>query len=368
MDELITSSGISLDMSKGVPVPLNLAIADFREPDKRQRNFSKEIELPGTLANQKYFSSAFSLTQIGGAFDFNSSAKVNCTYYKNGIAILRNAVLKLNSVTILDEQITFKVGIYSDFVDVFLILSTIEVGDLDWSAYTHTLTNANIQASWSSPIGQGYYYPLIERNQRLGISKWKNTDMVPYVHLVEVFKKCMEFVGQSYTSNFLNTTRAKSILFGYGGGGYVDAAISPIEQNNRKVLLNNGIMDFTQDIFIEQQFDNNGSPIPLANQTVLFNSFSLSLPLISTGSPAIVFSELQDIYNYRDTKGNAYANPLCYYAVIIACNDYFNKMREYHARVMEQARQYREWMADQEASAEADGDEPGDTSESQGAP
>jgi hypothetical protein len=297
MDELITSSGISLDMAKGVPVPLNLAIADFREPDKRQRNFSKEIELPGTLANQKYFSSAFSLTQIGGAFDFNSSAKVNCTYYKNGIAILRNAVLKLNSVTILDEQITFKVGIYSDFVDVFLILSTIDVGDLDWSAYTHTLTNANIQASWSSPIGQGYYYPLIERNQRLGVSKWKNTDMVPYVHLVEVFKKCMDFVGQQYDSNFLNTTRAKSILFGYGGGGYVDAAISPIEQNNRKVLLNNGAMDFAQDIFVDQQFDNNGSPIPLANQTILFNSFSLSAPSINTGSPAIVFNEVQDIYN-----------------------------------------------------------------------
>ncbi len=297
MDELITSSGISLDMAKGVPVPLNLSIADFREPEKRQRNFSKEIELPGTLANQKYFASAFSLTKIGGAFDFNSSAKVNCTYYKNGIAILRNAVLKLNSVTILDEQITFKVGIYSDFVDVFLLLSTIEVGDLDWSAYTHTLTNANIQASWASPIGQGYYYPLIERNQRLGVSKWKNTDMVPYVHLVEVFKKCMEFVGQSYTSNFLNTTRAKSILFGYGGGGYVDAAISPIEQNNRKVLLNNGAMDFTQEQLIEQQFDNNGSPVPLANQTLLFNNFSLSLPLISTGNPVIVFNELQDIYN-----------------------------------------------------------------------
>jgi hypothetical protein len=297
MDELITSSGISLDMSKGVPVPLNLSIADFREPEKRQRNFSKEIELPGTLANQKYFASAFSLTKIGGTFDFNSSAKVNCTYYKNGIAILRNAVLKLNSVTILDEQITFKVGIYSDFVDVFLLLSTIEVGDLDWSAYTHTLTNANIQASWSLPIGKGYYYPLIERNQRLGVSKWKNTDMVPYVHLVEVFKKCMEFVGQSYTSNFLNTTRAKSILFGYGGGGYVDAAISPIEQNNRKVLLNNGAMDFTQEQLIEQQFDNNGSPVPLANQTLLFNNFSLSLPLISTGNPIIVFNELQDIYN-----------------------------------------------------------------------
>jgi len=43
--------------------------------------------------------------------------------------------------------------------------------------------------------------------------------------------------------------------------------------------------------------------------------------------------ELQDIYNYKDTKGNSYANPLCYYAVIIACNDFISKMRIYHEKV-----------------------------------
>lgn len=297
MGELITASGINIDLAEDIPIPLNLSIADFREPEKRQRNFSKEVDLPGTIANQKFFASAFSLTKIGGAYDFNSSAKVNCTYYKNGAPILRNAVLKLNTVVVLDGQITFKVGLFSDFVDLFLLLSTVEVGDLNWSAYTHTLTNANIAASWTTPLGQGYYYPLIERNQRLGISKWKNTDMVPYVHYVDVFKKCMEFVGQRYTSNFLNTTRAKSILFGYGGGNYVDAAISPIEQNNRKVLLNNGVMDFNQQQLVEQQFDQYGNPVPLANQTLLFDSFSLSAPSINTGQPAIVFNELQDIYN-----------------------------------------------------------------------
>lgn len=298
MDQLVTSSGISLDLSQGIPIPLNLSIADFREPEKRQRNFSKEIELPGTIANQKFFASAFSLTKIGGAFDFNSSAKVNCSYYKNGISILRNAVLKLNSITILDGNMTFKVGIFSDFVDSFLLLSTLSVGDLDWSAYTHTLTNANIINSWTTPIGQGYYYPLIERNQRLGVNKWKNTDMVPVVHLVDVFRKCMDFVGQRYSSTFLSTsTRAKSILFGYGGGNYVDAAISPIEQNNRKVLLNNGTMNFTQQEIIEQQFDGFGNPIPVTNQTTQFDGFSLSLPLITTGSPIVTFNEVQDIYN-----------------------------------------------------------------------
>jgi len=42
---------------------------------------------------------------------------------------------------------------------------------------------------------------------------------------------------------------------------------------------------------------------------------------------------LQDIYNYKDTKGNSYADPLCYYAVVIACNDFFDKMRDYREKV-----------------------------------
>jgi hypothetical protein len=45
--------------------------------------------------------------------------------------------------------------------------------------------------------------------------------------------------------------------------------------------------------------------------------------------------ELQDIYNYRDTKGNSYADPLRYYAVVIACNDFIDKMRQYRERIGE---------------------------------
>lgn len=43
--------------------------------------------------------------------------------------------------------------------------------------------------------------------------------------------------------------------------------------------------------------------------------------------------ELQDIYNYKDTKGNTYADPLCYYAVVIACNDFIHKMDAYRSRI-----------------------------------
>lgn len=38
---------------------------------------------------------------------------------------------------------------------------------------------------------------------------------------------------------------------------------------------------------------------------------------------------LQNIYNYEETDGNEYANPTCYYSVIIACNDFIDKIRLY---------------------------------------
>jgi hypothetical protein len=42
---------------------------------------------------------------------------------------------------------------------------------------------------------------------------------------------------------------------------------------------------------------------------------------------------LKNIYHYEPTQGNEYADPTCYYAIVIACNDYIHKMGEYHRNV-----------------------------------
>ncbi len=52
--------------------------------------------------------------------------------------------------------------------------------------------------------------------------------------------------------------------------------------------------------------------------------------LETTGNAPV---ELQDICNYKETNGNSYANPLCYYAVVIACNDFIDKMDAYKAKM-----------------------------------
>lgn len=52
--------------------------------------------------------------------------------------------------------------------------------------------------------------------------------------------------------------------------------------------------------------------------------------LETTGNAPV---ELQDICNYKETNGNSYANPLCYYAVVIACNDFIDKMGAYKVKM-----------------------------------
>lgn len=54
-------------------------------------------------------------------------------------------------------------------------------------------------------------------------------------------------------------------------------------------------------------------------------------PLLETTDNAP--AELKSIYYYNETNGNSYADPTCYYAIIVACNDYFAKMADYHHNV-----------------------------------
>ena len=42
--------------------------------------------------------------------------------------------------------------------------------------------------------------------------------------------------------------------------------------------------------------------------------------------------DLRQIYSYESTQNNPYADPTCYYAVIVACNDFVEKMRVYRNR------------------------------------
>jgi hypothetical protein len=255
MINTLNSQGFELDLNDGIPLPLNLSIADIREPQSRQRKFSKQIELPGTINNMNYFKGSFSLTVADSNITFDATAKVEAKLSKRGWIVL-DGLIQLNNVTINDGNYKFTVTLYSDAVDIFLLLSNRRVSELDWTDYNHELNTTNIINSWTAATGSGYYYPLIEKDgNRLSDLTWRTVDMIPYIYLREAFLKSFEFVGIDVQSNFVDNPIFKDVLWGYGGGEVI--SVNAAEGLKRSVNASNIMYDSgTQFSIGSYNFDN----------------------------------------------------------------------------------------------------------------
>jgi len=249
MIDTLTSEGFSIDLSANIPVPFNFSISDITEPNKRKRNFSKSIKLEGTQNNCKFFQSAFSFAATESGINFDPTAKTSAVYSKRGIVIMHDAVIQLQDVVINDGNITFSINIFSETVDYFLILSKVMISELGWSEYDHILSRDNIIASWTAPIGSGYFYPLIERgNIREGALIWNTTDILPYIYFREILIKCLEHVGFTIDSVWLETTNIRNVLLGYGGGDAQLENINPADLSQRVVSVGSGNLNYSRNI------------------------------------------------------------------------------------------------------------------------
>jgi hypothetical protein len=271
----LKSQGIELDLTEGVPVPLNFSISDVREPNTRKRNFSKEIVLPGTAKNMQFFKGSFSFTQSGVDAFFDPTTQVECELIKDEFVVMKG-LIQLKSVTVINKSVTFQILIYSDAVDLFLALQNTKVSELDWSAYDHTLNKTNIIASWTTAAGSGYYYPLIQKGTNPSALIYRTIDLYPYIYLREAFIKCFELAGITISGAFINSTRFSQVLFGYGGGELTSVPDS--EANNRTVIID------------EFQFD----PVYQINSiSLITNSIFASILDFSL----LTYIEAQDVLN-----------------------------------------------------------------------
>ena len=240
-DELKTYDGFSLDLFEAIPVPISFSISDIKDPTKRKQSFSKQVDLPDTMKNNAFFQGVFSMTSTENAVNFDATAKAPIRLFKRGVQVL-DGVMKLNEVSAVNGVIKYNVTILSDNADIFQLLTQVNINELDWSAYSHTLTRTNIKNSWVATPGTGYYYPLIERGLgRPGNLIWRTIDFVPYVYLYECLEKCFDYIGLTWESNFLESAMFKNILFGFGGGDI--KSVAPSVLNQRLINLDNG--DYT---------------------------------------------------------------------------------------------------------------------------
>jgi len=227
-----------IDLDKEIPMPISFSIGDFKNPENRKRSVSKTITVPGTQNNKRIFSNAYELSltnELGNlGFNFNTNAKVGARYLRNGVPIFIGLVRLLN-VKISKGVYSFEIVLFSDIVNIIKEMNDINVSELDWSEYNHTLDVANVSNSWNTsvikngtatsnytagkPNGFGYWYPLIDfAYNNFSTVTFNIENLVPYLYVKETFEKCFENIGYTLDSNFLNEDMIKALTWGFGGG------------------------------------------------------------------------------------------------------------------------------------------------------
>lgn len=238
MNARLVCNGVDLDLSQGIPFPLNFSIADSKEPNKRKRNYSKTITIEGTDNNMQFFSSTYqlSLTDIdngGVGFNFDPTKRVDAQYYKGGIIVF-NGLLQLNDVTIRGGNYFFSCTLFSNFIDLFMQLGDRKVSELGWDEYDHVLNRTIVKKSWDTsvtlngvdtvnfsggnPLGFGYLYPLVDYGFNTIPSTFGINNLVPLVYIREIIQKCFSVAGLTINSALIDSVLFRKLVFGYEGG------------------------------------------------------------------------------------------------------------------------------------------------------
>ncbi len=229
-------NNIRIDTDESVPFPITYSQADAKEPEKRKRTTSKTIELPGTQNNNRFFSSTYDLhltnannTLIG--FDYDPTLRYPARVVENG-EVTFNGSSNLVKVVRKKGVNRFHVVLFTEIVDIFQSLGDLLVSELDWSDYDHVLSIANIQSSWSAPVGSGYLYGLVHYGYTTNLLNYKTNELYPLIYIKEFVEKCFALSSKTVDSNFLSTDPIQNAVWGWGGGDQV--TIDSTEASNRQ--------------------------------------------------------------------------------------------------------------------------------------
>lgn len=245
-------NNIELDINKGVVFPLTYSQSDAKNPEKRKRNSSKSIELPGTKRNNQFFMSAWdlSISDVRGdslGFEFDPTLKYPAIVKRNGKEIFRGTV---NLQKVIQKKLekatvnTFQILLYSEITNLMQSLGDITIAELGWSDYDHTLSVVNIENSWSAATGSGYFYPLIDFGYTDDTLSYKTNELRPYVYKKEILEKCFEYGGLTMASDFWDATRQRKIVWGFGGGEQIQLDSTSVN-NRRSKYTGDGIENYS---------------------------------------------------------------------------------------------------------------------------
>lgn len=217
--QLIT--GENLELSEDIAFSLNFSIADIREPDKRDSNYSKTISIPASKVANKFFKSAF---EIDGYDNYNTNHKIGATIYIDGLEQIVG-FLQLIKISREDKKYFYDVTIKGNITNVFSVWGDRFLSEIDLSKYNHDYSKSNIQQSWinivkvdgvntSVSMGEGYVYPMIDYGKTNGLT-FGVDNFYPAIYAKQYIDSIFKLAGFTYESNFLNSDYFRRLIIPY---------------------------------------------------------------------------------------------------------------------------------------------------------
>jgi hypothetical protein len=218
-----------IDLLQDISTEFTYAIDDVSDFGSRNTSFSKTINIPGTGLNNAIFGYIFELNNANFTdndlpnvgYNYNVTKQANCKIFVDKVQIFKGT-LRILEIVIDKEKIEYQCCVVGELGGFINQLGNKRLEELNFSAYNHTYSVANISASWDNAGGSGYYYPLIDYGGVSigngggghGVAKkdFQYTTFRPALYVKEYIQKI--FAGTDYTFNcpFFDTALFKRLI------------------------------------------------------------------------------------------------------------------------------------------------------------
>ena len=205
---IYASSG-TIDLYNDIPISLNYNIADIKEPQKRNADYSKTITVPGTNNNNNLLSHIY---EIGIDRLFNPNHRTEARILYDGIQVFKGYMRLAKIRKLKDEKVEYDMEIRGRLDDLFSNLIDKRLTDLTWTDLDHVYNRANIITSWSTAVGSNYVYPFIDYGYTMNPALLDVNHMFPAVYIKEAWDRVFHYAGFQYSSTFLTGTFFKSLI------------------------------------------------------------------------------------------------------------------------------------------------------------
>lgn len=249
----IRIEGRVLDVFEGVDFSFNYSIADVRDPNKRNTEYSKTIKCPSTPNNDRLFgqiydvniSNEYNSSIANVEVNFNPNKKAAAVVLADGVQVMRG-VVQLRRIVINQSKMTYEVVFIGKLLNVFSVISDKQLNGvdengtpyIDFSDLNHDYTYSNIIDSWN--FNMDYVYPLIDWAHSFDYNSsgeriYRVESFKPFLKLKSVIDRIFDFAGFTYTSSFFNSALFERLIIGQAKESRLSDA--QVDLRNAKVSI-----------------------------------------------------------------------------------------------------------------------------------